>query len=438
MKQGVRKAASVAAVVVGVGLGIVYYRGIHPDHFPAVPTHALSSPNAFDYFQRAGDGAEGDLTRGQSLGVPAGTMSGNFLQYTPAQQAEVLRAVAPDLATLRQGFAYPYVNPPIRDWDAKLLYYPRFRALARILELEGSVKAAHGDWAGAASSYLDAIQIGTGIPHGSETNGFLVGVACEGLGRRNLWKTIPHLTAAEAKAAQLRLTRIESNREPLSNIFGEEKYKTQATLLRYYTKSDWASAITEDLFRGSTVPGVGIAKAMLVVSLKFLGKQKEFDQFTRYEDAVIKQVSSPYAAKAQMQRVPVDPVTNTSCDLNNWDPYASGAYCQFMDAKAQSQSSLLIVELALRQYYIGHGMYPVSLPGLVPEYLPSVPVDVFVLSGKAGPALKYRRTGSTYLLYSVGPDGVDNHGTPIAALPGSKVAYVYSDSKGDVVAGVNL
>jgi len=64
--------------------------------------------------------------------------------------------------------------------------------------------------------------------------------------------------------------------------------------------------------------------------------------------------------------------------------------------------------LGLAAYRGKHARYPDSLTQLVSEFLPRLPVDY----GDGG-VLRYRREGNGYVLYSVGPDGVDDGGKSI-------------------------
>jgi hypothetical protein len=91
---------------------------------------------------------------------------------------------------------------------------------------------------------------------------------------------------------------------------------------------------------------------------------------------------------------------------------------------------LLTVSLALRAYQVEHQKYPASLAELVPEYLEQIPTDPFSLKQP----LRYRVKGEEYLLYSIGPDGTDNEGTPVAE---AKTNIDRADGKGDIVAGIN-
>ncbi len=53
-----------------------------------------------------------------------------------------------------------------------------------------------------------------------------------------------------------------------------------------------------------------------------------------------------------------------------------------------------------------HGDYPEKLDEVSPEFIDVVPDDPFT-----GKALVYRRDGAGYILYSLGPNRLDNNGT---------------------------
>ncbi|MFO1476775.1 MAG: hypothetical protein U1F98_09000 [Verrucomicrobiota bacterium] len=67
----------------------------------------------------------------------------------------------------------------------------------------------------------------------------------------------------------------------------------------------------------------------------------------------------------------------------------------------------VVTVLALQRYHLRHGSYPGDLNALVPDLLPAVPRDP--VDGKP---LRYQLVGKSFLLYSVGEDGVDNGGDP--------------------------
>lgn len=73
--------------------------------------------------------------------------------------------------------------------------------------------------------------------------------------------------------------------------------------------------------------------------------------------------------------------------------------------------SVAAVELALEAFHQDHGTWPDALNELVPRYLATLPLDPF--DSQSHP-LRYRRTPTGYCLYSIGPDGRDDAGRPLA------------------------
>jgi len=84
--------------------------------------------------------------------------------------------------------------------------------------------------------------------------------------------------------------------------------------------------------------------------------------------------------------------------------YASQAIIKAM--RAESERSLTLSAIGLKRYSLRHGNLPASLEALMPDFLPSVPVDY--MDGKP---VKYRlNSDGSFTLYSVGEDGKDDGG----------------------------
>jgi hypothetical protein len=75
---------------------------------------------------------------------------------------------------------------------------------------------------------------------------------------------------------------------------------------------------------------------------------------------------------------------------------------------AETARQMTITAIALQRCKLAHGGYPDTLAALVPEFLAAVPPDPV-----DGRPLRYRRLeDGTFLLYSVGENGVDDGGNP--------------------------
>ena len=73
---------------------------------------------------------------------------------------------------------------------------------------------------------------------------------------------------------------------------------------------------------------------------------------------------------------------------------------------AECSQRMTVTAIALKRFQLKHGNLPEKLADLSPEFLVSVPVDVV-----DGQPLHYRKnTDGTFVLYSVGENGVDDGG----------------------------
>jgi hypothetical protein len=450
----------------------------------AVPMPRMPVPNAFDFFCAAGQQATHDTEIGYAISNKKPDPGQNIVQPTgspisPSQdgmQPPALMGGPPTavqkphdpnryyslpekealvnentgaLKLLRQGLPYPYQNPPARSYNQEFPYYEQFRSLARLLTLEGQVRAAHGDWAGAVNSSLDAMQMGAQMPHGSTMLGKLVGLGCEKIGRKPLWTAVEHLNAAQTQAAEKRIEHIRTLYVPLADTLQEEKWFGQAAMQAAFLQMHWWQTLTQ-------VPGgFPMLNPGYVLPMLRYSKRQILDNYTRYMDQSIINMRLPYTDHSAPVPMPEDPVNQIRLPIYT--------YYQWMDlADGQVQDALLQVMLALRAYHLDHNQYPQALAQLVPKYISKIPDDPFAMQDSHGrligrmlmltglsredtvimPApLRYRRTAHKYVLYSVGPDGVDNGGKPMAKLDqpqnSSKRYRMQEDGLGDIVAGTN-
>jgi hypothetical protein len=76
--------------------------------------------------------------------------------------------------------------------------------------------------------------------------------------------------------------------------------------------------------------------------------------------------------------------------------------------RVETAKQAVITAIALKRYELKNGSYPQDLNSLVPEFVSAVPLDPV-----DGQPLRYRRNADgTFLLYSVGENGVDDGGNP--------------------------
>jgi hypothetical protein len=424
-----------AALLLGLFL---WRKNIDADPALTIPTPQVPSPNAFDLYNKAGQAHQSieRATPGASAVDPvtdrqASTgLSPSQLQqrYPTAVKEAWIRKNSVPLRLLRQGFSYPYREPPNRSSTATFSHYALFRNLARLLIIESHAKSERGDWAGASQSALDVLRLGHDVPRGGALIAALVGYAINAIGRKELYNVVPHLDAATSRTAARQIEKLEADRFTYAEVMQEEKWFGLASLQDSMRKPNWRSS----LFSDDELELLESLDWKTRLQMQMVSKRQVMDNYIRYMDSMIAQGKLPYASGSTPIPIPNDPVNQMVLPVFE--------RARWNDARDELGNILLEVMLALRAFQLQHGSYPLTLNALVPSYLTSVPRDPF----GGGEALRYRITGDTYMLYSIGPDGKDDGGkaindptAPVVTIGSDRRFFVLPDSKGDMVAGIN-
>jgi hypothetical protein len=377
--------------------------------------------------------------------------------YTLAESKMLLREYSVTRSLVREALTQPYQAPPIRSMYATMPYLTDYRKFARLLALEAKVKAAEGDYAGAVNSGLDAVELGEHIQHGGSMINKLVGIACEAIGRAQIWQHIDRLSAAEARAAAKRVEHIMSEHVPFAETLVVEKYGTLANMQELFNRRDWRVKWT-DVSDGTSNPSPGLASYFKLLPHS---KREIVERYTRMMDQSILRARRPYFAivSESAGKGGQDLYEQRIANEAAADPVNALFFPVFSQARFQdeigtvTQNSLLAAKLAVRAYYADHHRYPRSVSELVPAYLKSVPQDPFANSQ----ALRYRMAsvdGAPVgpVIYSVGPDLRDDGGNPatdpeaarhykdirsLSTKERAAVRIVRATSTGDIVAGAN-
>lgn len=433
-----------APVVMGILLAVLlvfvgfWVRGNSAPLVVIPPPPSPPNPNAYDFYLRAAQG----VAKTRDVDAAGAPPRLNRPTFTLAQKQALLALNAQPLADLRAGMAFRYQQPAIRTLAqdsqfSRQQVYGKFRTLARLLVLEGQVREAKGDAAGAAQSYLDAVKLGADIPRGGSSIARFVGIAGQSIGRAPLWTLASRLDGPAAKQAAGRLEIIATNHPPLADTLTEEKYYVQNTALLLFGNPMQTAQMT-----GNPGAGPGSPAGAWLGGLAFViyPKRKIMHGLTAYMDGQIAAARAPYGSAPQKPvPAPTDPISRILL------PIFSNLRTKDTDA-GPTQNALLATTLALHAYHADHGKYPAALSALVPGYLSRGPEDPFARQPNTPLRYKPASDGKNVTLYSVGPDGKDDNGKAInnprgagANASNNKNArfYVEQDSRGDVVAGVN-
>jgi len=432
-----------------VGGFTVWWYSINAAPVVTVPTPTMPHPNARDFYDKAYASfipfsvktAYGPYSLNISelaymlTEKSFGTGPGIARLYHPEQRTNsperlrpsweelrgFIRSNALVFTTLRQGFRYDCQAVPVRSFRTPAPKWIDYQTLTRCLEIDARLRQQDGDWNGMANDELEMIRFGRDLQHGANFNGMYAGFTPLSMGRRGLWQTIDHLTAAQARTAATRMEEIVMHHTTLADALQEEEWSVQASLLELFHQPDCRGTLMHMCTRGNDIP---ITQQLTIMTTS---KRRMLDAYTRYMDALIANAKLPYAAPKTTPPLPKDLITVAFVPQLADEP--------MMFAVSETQNSLLAVSFALRAFKLEHGKYPKSLKELVPSYLHAIPADPFAING----SVLYKLNGDSYLLYSVGPDGKDNGGKASAdgvVMPRSM--GINSRSTGDIVAGVNV
>jgi hypothetical protein len=414
----------IIALTMVVGLvAVALYQRHKLEEMPVVhiPTPVMPNPNGFDFVLDAGEMVDND-----EINIEIATAPQHFKRfpyvhpYSLAGKESLLKRNADALKELRAGLHYRFQAPPIRSFLAipppdgrEVRAGYGARTLSRLLVLESRVRSAHGDWNGALGSGLDTIELGEKYRRGNLLSGFLItSFECETNGYQSAWTAVPHLTVAQAHAAIRRLQVMQDMHVPLASVMEEEKWAAMAGTLEAMRAPDWRRLLAQPISGSTDLRTASVSKRAVM------------DRVTARWDRVIAWTREPYAT--------TDP-SPSPADMPLW-VLPTLELMRYQEAFMQTQSALLQTALALHAYKLDHGAYPKALTNLSPAYLPALMRDPFALRAE----LQYRPAGTTYVLYSIGPDGKDDGGAATnAAHVTNAPAVRHMRSKGDIVVGIN-
>ncbi|MEO6909243.1 MAG: hypothetical protein ABI210_15265 [Abditibacteriaceae bacterium] len=400
--------------------GFWYWINIPPQ--VKIPTPAMPKPNGYDYFRRAGE-----LYVYDSKGVDEVTSPTIKSTYPIADKEAWLKQNAQSFQLITEGLRYSVRQPPVRSLYTNIPEYAKFRGIARALAVQSHVRAERGDWNGAVQSVLEGYHFGNETVRGGPSIGGLVSIAIRSISLRELGNLVPHTNAATAKMAARKMEEMYENRYPYYKTLENEKWAQVAGNLELMHEKLWQAKLIQSynsaIFSESANTPTWLDYAKIFV----YSKRKLIADLTQMMDAFIDDARQPY-----IKQKPIAPMGSLLAD--SFAPILKNQRWNW--ARYDTYTVVVMTMYALRAYKMDKGHYPKNLKALVPTYLHKVPIDPF--DGIA--PLHYQLQGEKYLLWSIGPDGVDNHGTPIINLDKkgrSRHLLLFSDSKGDVVAGKN-
>jgi type II secretory pathway pseudopilin PulG len=201
----------------------------------------------------------------------------------------------------------------------------------------------------------------------------------------------------------------------------------RSSLIETFKKPDWVSGMTRITGGGDSSEARWQAFGMQTCLL-FISRRRILDNMQRAMESEIARARRPYQTRLEEERDYGDPITNMIMPV-----FSQG---QFLEAHTRTQNAMLALAVALRLYKLEQGRYPDTLSELQTKRFPMLAHDPFA----GGAPFRYRKQGETFVLYSIGPDGVDDLGKPIQNPDSGAQRLRYlpnAASRGDIVLGTN-
>ncbi|MBU0606452.1 MAG: hypothetical protein KKI08_01145, partial [Armatimonadetes bacterium] len=291
------------------------------------------------------------------------------------------------LALVRQALPMECLIPPPASPVEFPAYLAEFRSLARRFIMEAGQRRATGDYRGAADSALDALEMAQDVKTQQTMIAHLVGMACEAIAFASLDATVPGLTSAECQEVLARLRgRLASRPSQVDLVWGAE-IGARAHLKYLLEHPNWMSERYMKVEPKLSAEEIKHRQDELPDAWNRMGRC--FDELRA--GAALPYTKQPIRT-AQGKNVYLMGLTD------------SLTRTLLKETQATTIVHLHELQLAAQAYILDKGRPPSDdLSELVPGYIEQIPEDPMT-----GEPLKGAVRG--FILYSVGPDGVDNKG----------------------------
>jgi hypothetical protein len=299
-----------------------------------------------------------------------------------------------------------YFRPAI---DIQLSDLERMGYVANLLTLDGHEKVASGDVRGAIEDITTQLAMARHVAGEPFVVAVLLSAGLEGNALDALQKLLKQRAVPVADLAAVRIQTASSYRKLTARALRTEEALMLAAIfeigegrlcatLHEPEDHPLLDAIFAPIYRVFLLPGEVETSRLLWRQMREAAK-------------------SPYReGKPIWQRCEAETRSSGGIVLNEFMFAASNCATAVSQGDARRQTARLGVAAYLYREKSGH--WPEKLADLVPEFIPSLPPDPF-----DGKPIRLKRTAHGMVVYSVGPDLVDNGGTPID----------WKTQKGDIV-----
>ena len=220
-------------------------------------------------------------------------------------------------------------------------------------------------------------------------------MAAEAIGIKALEDMIPGMQPDDCRIAVAALRAGQVERVPFADCMQGEYLFCKSSMKQQFTQ------IGADIIKN--VDDLDLDDEQIKEALKQWQPAHSWAALDRFFEGVTEQAQKPYWDRQAVPK-PGDPLVDLLVPV-----YGRTA---FNFALADARLRLALVHLAAQGYMLAEGIPPTDLEALVPDYLPMIPDDPF-----ADGTIRLALRGDDFVIYSVGPDGVDDGGRAIEGIP---------------------
>ncbi len=388
-------------------------------HWPLLKLADVKRDSAFDLLQRAAD---------EQPKISSSAAAENFKELKRSNVVPWSAAAFPNLTrTLAEGAgalvlarsAASAPNPQVPTYTSPTDRFDYLIGVLRLTQLfcaSAAQRVSTGDIAGAYAELETAIAFARILSRGGAPISALVDITCNSLvcWRMRLIALQNDVPPEVAGRAISCLLESDNSAEPLAETFRQE-YRAVATTVKIFFDSrgqtlfgfDEKKANSERQARWLAHPFeklLGMSQERVTADLadvyrclvNLADRPYDVEHLQRFEDSVV-----PPMKPGGLIRLD-DPVGYIIAKLTV--PVLAPIIVQYRRRSVELRATAVV--LALRQYQQAEQHSPQTLQDLVPKYLSEVPVDPF-----DGKPLRYRmRTDGCWIVYSVGPNQLDENG----------------------------
>ncbi|MEM8756469.1 MAG: hypothetical protein AAGF47_01640 [Planctomycetota bacterium] len=357
--------------------------------------------------EQAADSPPGDLTSEQAL---AELESVHAALAVAAESEVAAEAFASLLARARSG------EPLVRPYSSRQLLINQllpelgqYRRMAQfsVAWMEHAVQSE--DWQAYAEGLEASLWMAELAASDPVIIGNLVGVAIESLMLERVRNDVLRgRLPAEVLGRVDELIKQHERPDLAFSLRGERTWALDAVQWMHDSRGRLLLSRT-----GTLTMGVGGSRVMNLGSIAFPRRAETEARFKEFYGRMIEAAEMPIAAaKVELASLDqeIDGLSGRQVLLGMLAPAIGKAVS--VSWSADLNRAGLLTLLAIERYRVATGVLPASLDEMMPVYLDAVPMDPFA----AGETLVYRLDdteslgGVGYVLYSVGPDGVDDGG----------------------------